>query len=431
MSKPRIYIAIATFYPLVGGIEKLALMQSRYLHEKGYAATIVTFRHNKAWAPNEVIDGVNVIRVAGMLLGRRGKLPRFMQKAFYVLALGIMGWALWQGRRNYDVLHVHQLNLLALPAALACWLTGKPMAVVVHSTRLAIPHDQPALIAGPLDATAPWLQVHEQNQVGGDLEDLQRLGKPAIRFTRMLLHHIRAVIIILSSRMQTYLAAHDLLLPTTQPIPVGVDTTLFRPDYTSVSIEERTRNVICVSRLCYQKGIDVLLQAWYLVHEQMPQARLIIVGDGPLRSQLECMTEALGLTHCVEFMGTQTDVVTLFHRALIAVLSSRWEGMPATILEAMACGLPCVATRVSGSEDIIQHGVNGLLIEYEDYKGLAQALLTLLHDPQLAQQYGCAARATVEKHFSLEHMMNQYMDLYQRIVRGDSAIDAYQKQSVV
>ncbi len=89
--------------------------------------------------------------------------------------------------------------------------------------------------------------------------------------------------------------------------------------------------------------------------------------------------------------------------------------MPNALLEAMACGLPCVATRVSGSEDIIQHGVNGLLVESEDYRDMAQALLTLLHDPLLAQKYGQAARKTVERHYSLEQVMDRYVELYQRI----------------
>ena len=99
----------------------------------------------------------------------------------------------------------------------------------------------------------------------------------------------------------------------------------------------------------------------------------------------------------------------------MAVLPSRWEGMPNALLEGMACGLPCVATRVSGSEDIIQHGINGLLVESEDYQDMAQALLTLLRDPGLAQKYGQAAHGTVDRHYSLERVMDRYVELYQRI----------------
>ena len=84
----------------------------------------------------------------------------------------------------------------------------------------------------------------------------------------------------------------------------------------------------------------------------------------------------------------------------------------------MACGSACVATRVSGSEDAIEHGVNGLLVEPEDYQSMAEALLTLLREPALAQQYGEAARSTIEKYYSLEYIIDSYIELYQNMIEG-------------
>ena len=418
--KPRIYVVIGTFYPMVGGAEKQAFTQSAALREKGYAATVITFRHDNAWSPCEVVDGVTVIRVAGTLLAGRGKLPQPLQKALYLMALAVMGWTLWRHRRYYDVLHVQQLNLLALPIALVCRLTGKPMVIVVQSTGLdrAAGSNHTSLVAGPLDATALWLQVPGGNRTGSDLEDLARIGKPGMRFTRALLLRIHAVIVILSSRMKDYLAEHDFYLPGTQLIPNGVDITRFQPAHTDNAHTQTKQVVVCLSRLSYQKGIDVLLQAWRLVHEQMPQARLIIVGSGPLQSQLERMARELGIANSVEFAGLRNDAVAQLHRGGVAVLPSRYEGMSHALLEAMACGLPCVTTRVSGSEDLIQHGVNGLLVESEDYQGLAQALLSLLDDSALAQKYGDAARATVEKQYSLERIVDTYIELYHRVAEA-------------
>src|SRR5207244_3756077 len=212
------------------------------------------------------------------------------------------------------------------------------------------------------------------------------------------------VVVVLSSRMEKWLVEQDFTLPDVELIPNGVDLTRFTLAREDTSIGEREQVVVCVSKLRYEKGIDVLLQAWQLVHQQAPQARLIIVGSGYLQAQLECMAKELGIAASIEFAGLQSDVPGQLHRGSMAVLPSRWEGMPNALLEAMACGLPCVATRVSGSEDIIQHGVNGLLVESEDYQNMAQALLTLLRDPGLAQQYGRAARATIEQYYSLEHI---------------------------
>jgi glycosyltransferase involved in cell wall biosynthesis len=417
---PRIYIAIATFHPLVGGAERQALAQGRSLRERGYVATIITFRHNRAWPRHEVIEGVPVIRVAGALLGGREKLPRTLQKMLYVLALVVMGWSLWQERFYFDLLHVYQLTLLTLPTALVCRITGKPMIIAVRgadSGKKSKFQHKASLVAGPLNAAEPWLQiVNEKSRTNPDLEDLERLGKPVVHFTRSLLKRIGAVIVVLSSGMQCYLAAHDFTFPRILLIPNGVDILRYTPRSHNTSADQRSQIVVCISRLCYQKGIDVLLQAWHMVQKQSPLARLAIVGDGPIRTQLECMTEALGLANSVEFTGLQSDILAQLHRSDIAVLPSRWEGMPNAVLEAMACGLPCVATRVSGSEDMIQHGINGLLVEPENYHSLARALLVLLQDPELVKKYGQAARTTIEQHYSLDHIIDQYIKIYRQMV---------------
>src|SRR5262249_42375587 len=163
----------------------------------------------------------------------------------------------------------------------------------------------------------------------------------------------------------------------------------------------------------------VLLQAWHLVHKEFPGARLIVAGAGPLQAQLAWMVKALHIEDSVEFVGLQSDIPAVLRQGSIATLPSRWEGMPNAVLEAMACGLPCVATRVSGTEDIITHGVNGLLVEPEDYQAMAQALLVLLRDPVLTSAYGKAARERIEQDYSLEHITGIYLELYRRMVGDD------------
>jgi glycosyltransferase involved in cell wall biosynthesis len=292
------------------------------------------------------------------------------------------------------------------------------MTIVVISAGAGKPtksHDNAMLIAGPIDPSTPWLQVDGRTWIDGDLYNLERAGKAAVLCTQFLLKRIRVVVIVLSSRMSRYLIAHNLSLPETQIIPNGVDITRFHPLYEDQAFKERTRIVICISKMRYEKGIDVLLQAWRLVHEHAPDARLIIVGSGRIQSQLQLMASELEVTDSVEFAGLQSDIPAQLHRGSIGVLPSRWEGMPNALLEATASGLACVATSVSGSEDIIQHGYNGLLVAPEDYEGLAQALLTLLCDPELVRKYGHAARVSTEKNYSLERVTNMYIELYNKL----------------
>ncbi len=427
MRKPRIYLVLETFLPLIGGVEMQTLAQARVLKARGYEVKILTFRHNAAWMPNEVIDGVPVVRVAGLLLGHRERLPRPLKRFFYFLALFVMAWTVWQQRHHYDVLQLCKFSVMVIPLSLVCRLARKPLVVLVIGMGIdkSVQNGSSAmLLAGPLDPAEPWLRVDGHAAVAGDLEQLAHLGKPIVRMVGYLLNHIRVVVVILSSRMKHYLPEQGLNLADIRLIPNGVDLSRFRvalangpSDHRELATCQRYRTVVCVSKLRYEKGIDVLLQAWRLVQEADPSlnARLIIVGNGPLQAQLECMAQALGIAERVEFTGAQEDVAAQLHRGSIAVLPSRSEGMPNALLEAMACGLACVATRVSGSEDLIRHGVSGLLVEVEDYQGMAQALLTLLRDPTVVRQYQRAARETIERHYSLERVVDRYAALYQEI----------------
>jgi glycosyltransferase involved in cell wall biosynthesis len=427
-TKPRICVAISTFYPQVGGAETQTLAQCQRLVETGYPTQVITFQHKHTWSPYDKIKGVPVHRVAGTLLGKRDKLPRILQRGLYALAMLVMAITIWHERRSFDILQVCQFSLLVLPLALICYLAKKPMTIVVISAGADKPSKTPEtarLLAGPLDPNTPWLRVDGKTWIDGDLYGLQSAGTIIVRATLWLLKRIKAVIIVLSTRTEHYLQKNGFDLPGTQIIPNGVDTTRFQLAPQEDEIDQRIRTVICVSKVRYEKGIDVLLQAWHIVHRHMPEARLIIVGSGPLQPQLELMANALNITQSVEFAGLQSDIPAQLHRGVIGILPSRWEGMPNALLEAMASGLACIATRVSGSEDVIQPGINGLLVESEDYQGMAQALMTLLQSPELVQKYGHAAHTLIEQAYTLEHVLEMYTQLYQKLIssKQNSPID--------
>lgn len=429
-SKTRIYIAIPTFHPLVGGAETQTLAQSQRLIEKGYQIQIITFRHHHTWLSRETIQGVPVMRVAGLFLGRRDTLPRLLQRLMYLIAIIVMSWTLWHHRKKYDILQVCQLGSLCLPLAAVCRLARKPMTILLINSGSGDPRTKskgPAtLLAGPLDPKTPWLRVDGPTWIDGDIYGVLSM-KNFIRSTMYrLLQDVHAVLLVLSTQMLHCLKEHNLDLPGTRVIPNGVDIVRFQPPPSNLTNEEWAKTVVCVSKLRYEKGTDVLLQAWHLVQKQMPDARLIIVGSGPLQGQQEMLADTLHIRQSVEFAGLQSDVPAQLHRGMIAVLPSRWEGMPNALLEAMATGCACVATRVSGSEDLIQSGVNGLLVTPEDYSGLAEALLTLLKDPTLAKKYGAAARARIEQHYTLEHILDMYIDLYRELANRHTA-ESYSK----
>jgi glycosyltransferase involved in cell wall biosynthesis len=281
------------------------------------------------------------------------------------------------------------------------------------------------LMADTLPLDTNFLRVDKEAVAG----DISHYGLTAFGGNVMLnfLRRSNAFYQILSRASYSYLISHGFRAERIIHIPNGVDTEKFRP-----ILEQRPdpaqseRDIICVARLSYAKGIDVLLHAW---GRMMPapaewrthlKPRLLLVGEGPLRSQMEHIAAELGIWDSVEFMGLRRDIISLLQQAWGFVLRSRWEGMPNALLEAMACGLPCVATRVSGSEDIIVNGVNGLLVGPEEPAELAQALRHIIEDAEFAQRLAQEARATVLSNYQLTRIVERCVEVYRRIQVKDT-----------
>lgn len=169
---------------------------------------------------------------------------------------------------------------------------------------------------------------------------------------------------------------------------------------------------VYVGRLSPEKDVATLLGATAIVVAQCPSFRLQIAGAGSCSAELTALTESLGLGGNVQFLGEVRDVPALLHRAAIFVLPSLTEGVPLTVLEAMACGLPVVATRVGGTPEAVVEGSTGLLVAPREREQLAAALLQIHTNPEMARQMGLAGRARVEEHFEVRTMVARYESLY-------------------
>ena len=167
--------------------------------------------------------------------------------------------------------------------------------------------------------------------------------------------------------------------------------------------------LITVARLAPVKGVDVAIRALAQVRRSHPQARLIVVGDGPARNNLEQLCRELELDRSVQFTGALPvdSVARHLGAADVGVLGSRTEGLPHLALEAMAAGTPLVATRVGGTPEVVADGVNGLLVPPDDPSAMAQAILRLFDDPALGERLTHAGRATLER-FSWPRLVDAY-----------------------
>jgi glycosyltransferase involved in cell wall biosynthesis len=169
---------------------------------------------------------------------------------------------------------------------------------------------------------------------------------------------------------------------------------------------------LTVARLDEQKGHRYLLEAAV----QMPDVQFILVGDGPLRSSLEAQVQALGLADRVDFLGHRTDIRDLLASSDVFVLPSLYEGLPLSILEAMAAGKPVVATQVGGTAEVVLAGETGLLVPPSDSTALATAIRSVVTDRAFAQRLGSRGRVRVEREFSTAVMLRQVTSLYTELL---------------
>lgn len=182
-----------------------------------------------------------------------------------------------------------------------------------------------------------------------------------------------------------------------------------------------------VGRLDPIKDHAALVKAIAELAPRYPHLQLVIVGAGPCYDELQTLIETLGLKSVVSLLGEQHDVPELLQALDLFVLPSKFEGISNTLLEAMACGLPVVATAAGGNLELVADGNNGLLVPKQNHAALCGALLRYLEDPLLAGKHGCAGRQRAEKHFSLERMISAYDDLYTELVSNQKHRSESQK----
>jgi len=176
-------------------------------------------------------------------------------------------------------------------------------------------------------------------------------------------------------------------------------------------------SAIHVARLNVIKDQKTLLAAVRLVVNEVSDFRLNVVGDGPMRQELLDFRDQLGLAGSVEFLGERDDVPELLARADLFVLSSLQEGLSLTLLEAMASGLPVVATDVGGNRELVSPWKTGLLVPKQSPERLAAAILELVKRREVLPEISRQGRVLVERQFSIEGMVRQYEDLYVRLVQ--------------
>lgn len=301
-------------------------------------------------------------------------------------------WRMWRLLRRLRPDIVHTRNLATLEVQLPAWLAGVPV------------------------------RIHGEH--GHDVNDVDN-GRQRYRVLRRLFAPLVTHWVTVSALLQDYLTSQVGIAPAhVRRLCNGVDTRRFTP------VRDPLRAVLAgapfqptgrfimgtIGRMQAVKDQLTLAHAFIEVLRLRPDWRalvaLVMVGDGPLREQAQRLLCEAGLADIVWLPGTRSDTPALLNALDLFVLPSLAEGISNTILEAMACAVPVLATRVGGNPELVVEGVTGQLVARADPAALAHLLVSYVEDPARAVAQGVAARARIESDFSLAGMLERYAQLY-------------------
>lgn len=312
-------------------------------------------------------------------------------------------WRLWRLLRRIKPMIVHSRNLSAQEASVIAFLAGVPARV--HSEHGRDIHD----LAGDTPKYL-WLR----------------------RFCQPFVHRY----IPLSQDLESWLC-EIVGVPVNKIAQIynGVDSERFQPasevqrrlPYDGF-VSEQAIVIGTVGRLERVKDQLTLVRAFVELLKIAPQwstsVKLVLVGDGSTRTRIETEVSSSGIADKVWITGSRDDVPALMAGMDVFVLPSVSEGISNTILEAMACGLPVIATRVGGNPELVMNGVTGVLVPPEDPIAMAEALLQYLDQPNLRQRHGRAGRERVEASFSMDAMVQRYLMVYDDLCSGAQRVQA-------
>lgn len=375
----KILMIIGQYHPVSGGAEKECQKLSRRLQREGMAVTVLT-QSCEGLPGYEVIDEIPVYRKMGG-----------WHLYEYTYMLSVL-WFLLKHFREYDIIQCFGLYLFIPPVALMKYLFKKRAI---------------ARIEGP-----------------GSSGDFHRIRK--LRCGKLILGSAKTLDRIISISADIGLEIKENGFPdhAVVSIPNSVDVEHFQPGENGA--RGKVRSICFIGRLSDEKGIGYLIRAMEGIKKEWKEIKLFIVGDGPIRSGLEDLSRQLGLMEEISFAGNTDAVLSYYQKADIFVLPSLSEGLPLSLLEALSCGLPVIATAVGGNREILDPdyagetipvsnylvGEFGLLVNPEDVEGLEGAVLRLLRDGGLSNQMRKRVRKYVHQNYGVDRVIGQYRELY-------------------
>ncbi len=243
-------------------------------------------------------------------------------------------------------------------------------------------------------------------------------------YRRLVFPWLDGIVAVSENSLQRLRDFYPLEAVALEQIPRGVDPEALSPRILREELRRQAGTpgdaqvIVFVGSLTLEKRLDRLLRVFRRVLAELPDARLWILGEGPLRSEMEREATELGLLESIHLLGVKEDVGSFLGAADLLLLTSDTEGTPGVVLEAGAVGTPAVATRVGGVAECVVEGETGLLAEATDEEGLARNILELLRQPDRRRALGAEAARWVRERFSIQEVARRYLDFYRLVIES-------------
>ncbi|MFC1962411.1 glycosyltransferase family 4 protein [Chloroflexota bacterium] len=378
----RVAMLIQGYYPLIGGAEVFAQEVAEHLVKKGHDVDIITTRLDRSLREVETLNGVVVHRIALGGVKYLSFVAGYFRLLWHVLRL--------DRTRDYDFIHAVSDGLPSLVAATAKKLRGKPYLITIQGGTIT-----------------PDYRKNLSGRIAAKLQQWSFRNADAVH--------------VISRKLREQ--AKQLSARNPIVIPNGVDASIFRPMNKSGlrkthGFSQDENIIIGVARLIPRKGIDYLIRATAKVAEHLPNLRLLIIGDGIQRANLEKLILKAGLGNKAQILGlvSHEQVPQYLNMADVFVIPSLFEPLGIVTIEAMACGIPVIGTNVDGIPDIVEDGKNGILVPPGDDEQIAEALMTLLSDEDTRNKLAQEGLETVKQKFLWETVLMRIEDLYSALL---------------
>ncbi len=257
---------------------------------------------------------------------------------------------------------------------------------------------------------------------GIDTEEVERSSAVTRLRYRFFISRIDKIVAVSNSTRDKYIALSRISGDKVVVVPNAIESNEWKSDVDvkrkriELGIEDSIPVFLAVGRVCEPKGYDTLLKAAGILRDRNQIYKLLIAGDGPLWDQMIELRDALGLQTEVSFLGRRNDIAELLQVADIFVQSSNREGMPISVIEAMICGKPIVATAVDGTCDLIRNGADGFLVPPKDPSAFAMAVIRMLDDSAIRLRFGGNARKHAHEEFTMDIMVQRLIKLYEELL---------------